>query len=139
MNEKQADNLRILIRHMEAKVSRTLDMDKFFEPCGTPACAYGEACMVPEFQAQGLRPAPCPAYGFKPSVSRELGLFGQAVTLRLFGAGCSNAWGRGKVTPQEWAIEARKVLAEKGYSMDAPKPAPTFKAFMAKVLEPVEA
>jgi hypothetical protein len=42
MDATQAENLRILIRHMETKVSRTLDMHSIQYPCGTPACAMGE-------------------------------------------------------------------------------------------------
>jgi hypothetical protein len=54
MNPQQAENLRILIRHMETKVTRTLSMDAITGPCGTPACAFGEAACMPHFNALGL-------------------------------------------------------------------------------------
>lgn len=55
---------------------------------------------------------------------------------RLFGTrDGGNAWGSNSVTPQEWAVEARRVLAWNGYAMgDEKKPEP-FPAFMAKLTE----
>lgn len=130
MNTQQAENLRALIRHMETNCKRILDMSRYFKSsCNTPACAFGEACMVPALQAQGLRT--------DKDCSRlsEDSLFGAGTMRRLFGTRSTNSWKRADVTPQEWAIEARKVLAENGYTMDTP-PDP-FKRFMDKVREPV--
>lgn len=140
MNEQQAENLRILIRHMENNVARTLQMRTYFGPCGTPACAIGEACMVPALAAQGLVTTNdcdrewCPLTG-----SRETGrIFGLDSDggKRLFGPRAYNAWGSNDVAPQEWATEARKVLAESGYSMEAPTD-PAFNRFMETVRLPV--
>jgi hypothetical protein len=124
MNAQQAENLRILIRHMETNVHRVLDMRVIRKPCGTPACAWGEACMVPELQ---------PWLGTLAErktdpVALEL-VFGCEKSDRMFGFSVN---GKADVTPQEWAAEARKVLAENGYSMDD-----DFARFMAKVQEPV--
>lgn len=137
MNAQQAENLRILIRHMEAKCDRTLYMDRYFNGCGTPACALGEAAMI-----------------FAPATSTEVRrqwctaahmdgvILGYTNSNRLFGPSAFNVWGKADVSPQEWAGEARKVLAESGYSMEHPMPAKAaddgFSAFLAKVREPVE-
>jgi hypothetical protein len=124
MNATQAENLRILIRHMETKCNRTLDMDRYGS-CGTPACAYGEACVLPHFNAQGLH-----LNDASPSLMRGE-IFGEGGHVRrLFGGSGFNKWGRDAVTPQEWALEARKVLAENGYSMDDAKPIPTIRAHL---------
>lgn len=120
---------------MEQHVSRELMMDTFQMTCGTPSCALGEATRCPELAHQmppladlDLRNADIFFGGFALiDIPKDV--------FRLFGMGMDNAWGRGFVSPKEWAAEARKVLAEHGYSMD-PKPDP-FAAFMAKVREPV--
>lgn len=142
MTPQQADNLRTLIRHMETKCGRTLNMRVTCLPeCGTPACAIGEATAIASlglsFEKEGdvflgamLRHDGRLRYFSDAAYS----LFG--VTNRLFGAGPDNAFHRNDVTPKEWAVEARLVLSENGYAMDEPKPEP-FKAFMARALEPV--
>ncbi len=142
MNATQAENLRILIRHMETSVERILRMSFYFNEhggCGTPACALGEACVIPALQRRGLN------HGgdlyvpmFNGDVDgRGIKFFGLSIkdSSRLFGTARENAWEGGTVTPQEWAAEARKVLAKNGYSMDAPDDG--FGAFMEKVREPV--
>lgn len=138
MNKQQAENLRILIRHMETKCDRTLDMGRYFTTCGTPACAAGEACTIPALQLAGL----VSSGGFSwTSVIGQQAVFGDEAVMdrKLFYALGGNPWKRDDVTPQEWAAEARKVLAENGYSMDeAPAPEP-FKRFMERVMEPVTA
>lgn len=132
MNTQQAENLRVLIRHMETDVNRTLEMNRY-GTCGTPACALGEACVAPGLANIGLP---------KNFDDLHFGVHGRyfAATSddvrRLFGIHTENAWRRSSVTPQEWAIEARKVLAEHCYTMDAP--ADPFKRFMDKVREPVQ-
>lgn len=127
MNAQQAENLRILIRHMENNVNRTLNMDDFYQPCGTPACALGEA------QAMGLVKFKLDEYDCGP----VFGLHFETAS-RLFGTATANAWKRQNVTPQEWAMEARKALAENGYTMDEPAKPEPFEAFMAKVMEPIK-
>lgn len=130
MNATQAENLRILIRHMETNVTRRLDMTHYFEPCGAPACAAGEACMVPALRAQGMDA------GFMrlPNLSVITEVFGD-VYGPLF-SGCLNSFRNiSHVSPQEWAAEARDVLTGHGYSMDEKPDA--FAVFMAKVREPV--
>lgn len=142
MNATQAENLRVLIRHMETSCHRTLYMGVVFD-CGTPACAIGEAAAIGlaglTFSDGGMR------HGgdyllMDKAVNIVFGLvpveWGDALQAhRLFCAASHNAWGRNDVTPQEWAIEARKVLAENGYSMEATSDG--FDKFMAKVREPV--
>ena len=123
MNAQQAENLRILIRHMETNVTRTLYMDSY-EKCGAPACALGEA------KAIGLIKDEQDEH----RCSREFGCSHTGI----FSMAIINPWGRADVTPQEWAIEARKVLAENGYSMDDKAADDGFAAFRAKLLEPVE-
>jgi hypothetical protein len=145
MNPQQAENLRILIRHMETKVTRTLSMDAITGPCGTPACAFGEAACMPHFNALGLVALPKSSFCSVAWHGKETMLGSCADEIfgtedsdktdsrsRLFGAGRYNAWHRNAVSPQEWAQEARKVLAENGYTMDD-----GFAAFMVKVREPV--
>lgn len=130
MNAQQAENLRVLIRHMETRCRRTLDMGTIFFQCGTPACALGEAWTV-----DGLKEC----FIERPRLSnyevtcREI--FGVHHHTRLFGGSIFNAWKNSYVTPQQWAAEARVVLTEHGYSMDVKPDA--FPAFMAKVMEPV--
>lgn len=134
MNTTQAENLRILIRHMDG-LKRKLDMRKWSYICGTPACAMGEACIaVPALASKpGEMDAKCHSEYCDGDVF-GLGIF----SARLFGPGDFNHWKRAVVTPQEWAAEARKVLAVNGYSMDEPKPAQTFENFMARVLKPLD-
>jgi hypothetical protein len=139
MNAQQAENLRILIRHMETNVARVLDMQQTIRFCGTPACAIGEAYVcVPVLRDQF--PDGAPRGGNYGTLADRL--FG--VTFRLFGTAPSaystreesrryeNVWGSNAVTPQQWAKEARKVLAENGYAMDD-----GFAAFKAKILAPL--
>jgi hypothetical protein len=140
MTPQQAKNLSVLIRHMETKVTRMLNMlsvfDEWPEPemgvCGTPACAMGEAYFVKALRPQFKERPDCINF---PSLA--IVLFG--VSYRLFGANDpqdgtpSNAWNRDEVTPLEWAAEARKVLTENGYSMDD-----GFPAFMEKTLKPLD-
>jgi hypothetical protein len=97
MNATQAENLRILIRHMETNVTRRLNMrslanNEFKDGhwCRTPACAWGEAHMLPHFQAhfgtlENRKPGLLPADVFGPT-----GLFN--FSLR----------GKYDVSPQEW-------------------------------------
>jgi hypothetical protein len=146
MNATQAENLRILIRHMETSVTRTLCMYQTLYDCGTPACAIGEAYVcVPELRRQFEGQL----YGVNYGKHADR-IFG--VTDRLFGSASDftpraerNIWGRNKVTPQEWATEARRVLAENGYSMDDTPKVDAFQRFVANlellryepVIEPV--
>ena len=123
MNATQAENLRILIRHMETKVTRTLDMSMFLNR-GAPACALGEAVFCQELAHLGVK-----EQRIDLSVTGRHFAQTSGDLLALFGPAGMNAWGRVNVTPQEWAIEARKVLAENGYSMDD-----GFAAFKAKIL-----
>ena len=114
MNPTQAENLRILIRHMETRVTRVLDMEKYFNPvCRTPACALGEATLVPELAHLGMRAGGLLFMHHSQDFASSI-----VDRKRLFSTSDNNAWGRAAVTPQEWATEARKVLAEHGYSMD---------------------
>lgn len=123
MTPQQAENLRVLIRHMEKNVTRMLDMSRYQNACGTPACALGEA------QAIGLIKS-CE----KEHISGEcFGIENGLRRARLFGTCVTNAWGRSNVTPKEWIVEARRMLAEDGYSMGDDG----FASFMAKVREPV--
>lgn len=120
MNAQQANNLMVLIRHMEANVTRTLDMS-LYERCGSPACALGEA----------------EAIGLIESAEREHvygEVFGKPYPRNIFSIECANPWKRNDVTPQEWALEARKLLADHGYSMDSD---PGYTRFMNKLQEPV--
>ncbi len=137
MNEQQADNLRILIRHMERNVTRTLNMSRYVD-CGTPACALGEAGCIPHFQAQGWHiQGNDLLHGDGLYVHDIEATFGM-VYERLFSTHHLNLWQSSNVTPRAWADGARTVLAEYGYSMDDPAPADDgFSAFMAKVREPV--
>ena len=112
MNTTQAENLRSLIRRIEP-LPTPLGMDQFHHPCGTPSCAAGYAKdmrLLSEATTEGY----ADAFGADSRMIR-----------RLFGEAEFNVWGRNDVTPQEWAVEARKVLAENGYSMDEAKPIPT--------------
>lgn len=118
MTPKQAENLRVLIRHMETKCDRTLYMNSYFHRCGTPACALGEAASVPALAHCGIGRNTDEIHFFQ--AERAFG-----VGDRLFGLSSDNAFGKYHVTPQEWAAEARKVLAEHGYSMGDEKPIPS--------------
>lgn len=140
MNAQQAENIRILIRHMESNVERPLNMNAV-AVCGTPACAMGE--LPSAFQEFSLSDVDYRLdHNGSPKriamISADFfGLGGKEFNpsnlhYRLFGASSCNAWGRSQVTPKEWAAEARKVLTEHGYRMDD-----GFAAFRAKVLEPV--
>lgn len=133
MNTKQAENLRTLIRHMESQACwPVLDMTTTVSECGSPACALGAAKLLPRLgkllerysMLDEICEANAPVFGLK-----------QGDGMRLFNGGPGNAWARCSVTAAEWAIEARKVLAEHGYSMDDAKPV-TFEDFMVKVLQP---
>jgi hypothetical protein len=129
MNAQQAENLRILIRHMETKCNRMLNMTTVGD-CGTPACALGEAAFV----VDGLREHFVRSRSTYEMAAELFGLpynpGGDAPIYRIFGAQLN---GERFVSPQKWAIEARKVLAENGYTMDGDG----FDRFMAKVREPV--
>lgn len=135
MNAQQAENLRVLIQHMETSVTRTLNMIKYFNKssdpeCCTPACAMGEAAFCPALAHIGIPRGGAflrTDYGHHFVDTRD--------NARLFDIGSGNAFKTDVVTPMEWAAEARKVLAENGYSMDVKPDA--FPAFMAKVMEPV--
>lgn len=121
MNAQQAENLRILIRHMET-LTRTLDMERVLNECGTPACAIGEACLMPELAARGLHPSKNNPGSCALVNGEEAGYHRAAQnffgTEAIFQVAAANPWRRSNVTPQEWALEARKVLSEHGYSMD---------------------
>lgn len=149
MNPQQAENLRILIRHMETKVTRTLHMAAISRDCGTPACALGEAGAIgiaglslPKYESTStliLNGATAPmtavadvVFGLMPFSWSEA-----KQAHRLFCAATDNAWRRNEVTPQEWATEARRVLAENGYAMDAAPTSDGFAAFMDRVRAPV--
>lgn len=125
MTPQQSGNFRVLIRRMES-ITRMLKMNCVSD-CGTPACAIGEACMVPALQKQGLALLATGRTIFLLWHGKSEGLWVPAKILfgleqpdinRLFGAAGMNAWNRDAVTPQEWATEARKVLAANGYAMD---------------------
>lgn len=129
MNATQAENLRVLIRHAEGAMTRTLDMNSIRHNCDSPACMLGEAICVLRIPEMIVGEELISTEGIWPSVVAH---YSEAAEHRLFGMGGTNAWKRASVTPQEWAIEARKVLAENGYEMTDP-----FKRFMEKVREPV--
>lgn len=131
MNAQQAENLRILIRHMETNVQRTLDMRWISSncsqenPCGTPACAWGEACMVPELHAELGTLETRKTLGIFPC-------FGEYAACRLFGTRLND---KTDVSPKEWAQVARAILAKCGYTMEEPEDG--FAAFRAKILAPL--
>jgi hypothetical protein len=134
MNPQQAENLRILIRHMEGGNVKELYMPLSDHTCGTACCAMGEARRI---GISGATILPGDIGAISPSARRAFGMNesnGHPQSwIRLFGG---NLRGNYRPTPQEWAAEARKVLAEHGYSMGDEKPPMTFKSFMVKVLEP---
>lgn len=143
MNAQQAENLRILIRHMETKCERQmLNMLRVHELCGTPACALGEACAIASL---GLARAGKEGSGCALLIAGRYAGYFEAASIvfgcadkdvdRIFGGSVRNVWRRNDVTPQEWAVEARKVLAENGYSMEPQDDG--FGAFVAKVREPL--
>lgn len=136
MNPQQAENLRILIRHMENNVTRTLNMDRDYEACGAPACAAGEASTVAALRAAGM-PGRCSVTvgGWFPEQQEVFG-FSTPESWRLFGMGNYNAWKRTNVSGKEWAVEARKLLGEHGYAMEAMDDG--FAAFKVKMLAPVQ-
>lgn len=135
MTPTQAENLRILIRYMDACPKERLDMSQLSD-CGTPACAMGHARTIKALGLQGQDIAedarvvfglPCyTASSLLPSWGR---LFGSMLLIRSSGQPM-----RGLInpTPQEWATEARFILSEYGYSMDD-----GFAAFKAKILTPI--
>ena len=123
MNAQQAENLRILIRHMETTAVERLHMPLFRHPCGTPACAWGHATTLPQFagaQDEMIGVSIGRYFGLPPTTSdwrKGWGrLFGTALMVNQ-GDSASPRYVESP-TPKEWAAEARKVLAEHGYSMD---------------------
>jgi hypothetical protein len=121
MNATQAENLRILIRYMETKVTvPTLDMSTITHNCGTPACAMGHARLCSELRERGM-----PLDGLAVVARGFFGMDGEESYRhptywgRLFGSWLSTGGNLvGEPTPHQWAAEARKVLDEQGYSMD---------------------
>jgi hypothetical protein len=135
MNAQQADNLRILIRHMEGNVKRTLDMSRVMDLCGTPACALGECTLIPAFECKPSRDCAGSHVllsGMHMSYAKAVDTLFGSVCRPIFESSILNAWRRSEVDPLVWATKAREVLAENGYTMDD-----GFAAFKAKVLEPV--
>lgn len=136
MTEQQAENLRTLIRHMESNVTRMLDMGKVHNACGTPACAIGEAAYA---GIAGLRIPRADATECCVMLDGRTTFYRDAA-LDVFGNTSLFAPRLSDVSPQEWAAEARAVLAENGYSMVPRVSVPVetaFDKFMAKVKEPV--
>jgi hypothetical protein len=124
MNAQQAENLRILIRHVESLP--ILNMVRPWPYDEKPGCAICEA------RRAGLVPAePCIedlAHTFYAVDARRL----FSGTLRVDGKFIK------KPTGAQWAAEARKVLSENGYAMDEPTPAAPFVAFKERLLKPSE-
>ena len=124
MNAKQAENLRVLADRIHG-MQRALDMCQIAS-CGTPCCAFGEACVMPYFNAQGLSlPGENPGHGFTTEfhgrgvmfdeVSYILfGLLGDE-HIGLFGTQGSNFWGHNSPANTKWAAKAREILAAHGY------------------------
>ncbi|HEX3156732.1 MAG TPA: hypothetical protein VHV32_19035 [Candidatus Angelobacter sp.] len=123
MNPQQAENLRILIRHMETLKVPELGMIRERNLCGTPSCAMGHARTVGALgipSSIDLFSAAINYFGLDP----ETRILNRNSWCRLFGASLV-VWGNDDVPrssftppPKTWAVEARKVLAENGYSMD---------------------
>ena len=122
MNTTQAENLRILIRYMDAVQVPQLDMAVTHHSCGTPACAYGHALHVQALKDRGIPSLVASGRFFGLSDKDDGRLFGGSLW-QFEGGRLVNLVA--KPTPQQWAAEARKVLAENGYSMDEAKPIPT--------------
>lgn len=83
--------------------------------CGYSACAVGHACLMPEFQEQGLHFSPYAAGRWNPVFDGESGMF--AVELffdidtdiaeKLF---TSDGYGRREATPKRVAKKIRKFI-----------------------------
>lgn len=137
MDKHQAESLRILIRYMETRPTERLDMLNATAYCGTPACASGHAKSLPQFRDVDMNSEKdlCSVFGLGKNYRTPL-YWG-----RLFGGAlrsCMDTMDQPRnPTANEWAVEARKVLCENGYSMDEAKPLPTFARFMEKALVPV--
>lgn len=143
MNFQQAENFRTFIRHMETRCNRELNMNVVSD-CGAPACAMGELPSVPEFAHLRLslfrgRDVYLSAGSLlqdgvqTPICNISSALFGlnEWEHIRLFGAGSCNVWLCKIITPHQWALEAHKLLREKGYAQE------DFAAFMAKTINAV--
>lgn len=149
MTNLNAANISKLIWYMEGLDDPLFDMEDFFHGCGTPSCALGWAATIPEFEYHGPRARNL--YG--EMLDFSVRVFGGDAYDKLFHA-VRNEHIR---TPQQWALHARKVLAEAGLEVvpnaagqeaEAARPsnevntcpaAPyDFQAFMRNVLEPMK-
>ena len=110
MNAKQANNLRVLADHIDAKGA---DLDLFNFGC----CAFSAALEVPELVRQGLQRLGAgigmPEYYTSFHVAQHLFGVSDMESWRLFALGSASL--PQHCTAAQWATEARRVLAAHGY------------------------
>ena len=110
MNAKQANNLRVLADHIDAKGA---DLDLF----NFQRCALSAALEVPELVRQGLQRffAGIGVLGHPTSFHAAQHLFGvsDVEAWRLFALGSASL--PPHCTAAQWTAEARRVLAAHGY------------------------
>ncbi len=121
MNDTQASNLFLLVRHANVMV-RQLFMNDFVTACGTPLCMMGEAAGMAYFNERGLT-ITGPHLRFKGMLLNSDAyqeLFGLTLDEQcgLFGNEKGNYWLSNHPDPKQWAEAALRVLAENGYTSD---------------------
>lgn len=127
-------NLNILADFMETLNAPEFTMTRYVnhsfpEPCGTPACALGWACTVPQLQARGLDFGRLRNHEIDAPHEMAKMAFGPCYT-DMFRSSLAASI----KTPKEWAEHCRAKLAEWGYAPTQDK----FRAFMQKVLTKVQ-
>lgn len=70
---KLAAHLDILHATPRAEKPRLFDLSEWQNSCGTAACAGGEACYIPEFQAAGLRMTRSGGGAYRPTFNDQTG------------------------------------------------------------------
>ncbi len=125
-------NVSALIHFMDGLVTNKFDMASFKHGCGTPSCALGWACEVPELRAAGMNILTIGTI-LGEGHNQAWAVFGDVYD-DLFDSKFSKRIN----SPQQWSSHARAFLKKHGYEVMAitTTQESDFKRFMDTVLAP---
>ena len=134
MEHRHVKNISALIHFMNDLHTERFDMRAYVHSCGSPSCALGWACTVPELKAEGLNIEHLKNHALGSPSMMATAVFGEY--LDLF----RSRYFETVKTPQDWATHARSFLKSRGHDVlpKTERQRSDFMRFMEIALKPLE-